>query len=117
MPTIDRWHETWHGFGVSPTDELARLFQRLIACYADAEIVVDVDLSILGAAPERFEEYERQIRAEYRWVPGFLFRRKRAKILQEFLARPRIFSTQTFIDRYEQQARANIARSLTRLRV
>jgi predicted metal-dependent HD superfamily phosphohydrolase len=81
----------------------------------DAEILVDVDLSILGAAPERFDQYERQVREEYAWVPHFLFRRERKAILKEFLARPRIFSTTHFRDRYEQQARSNIERSLERL--
>jgi len=81
----------------------------------DAEILVDIDLSILGAAPVRFDEYERQVREEYSWVPDFLFRRERKAILKEFFARPRIFSTTHFRDRYEQQARSNIERSLERL--
>jgi len=81
----------------------------------DAEILVDVDLSILGAAPERFDQYERQVREEYAWVPDFLFRRERKAILKEFLARPQIFSSTHFRDRYEQQARSNIERSLKRL--
>jgi predicted metal-dependent HD superfamily phosphohydrolase len=79
---------------------------------ADAELLVDVDLSILGAAPERFDEYERQVREEYSWVPDFVFRRKRAQILRGFLARPAIFSTPHFRGRYERQARANLERSL-----
>jgi predicted metal-dependent HD superfamily phosphohydrolase len=79
---------------------------------ADAELLVDVDLSILGAPPERFDEYERQIREEYAWVPGFVFRRERAQILEGFLARPSIFSTAHFRSRYERQARENLARSL-----
>ena len=81
----------------------------------DAEILVDVDLSILGAARERFDEYERQVREEYAWVPDFLYRRERKAILKEFLARPRIFSSAHFRDRYEQRARANIGHSLKRL--
>ena len=81
----------------------------------DAEILVDVDLSILGSAPERFDEYERQVREEYAWVPEFVFRRERKAILKEILARSRIFSTTRFRDRYEQQARSNIERSLERL--
>ncbi len=83
----------------------------------DAEILVDVDLSILGAAPERFDEYERQVRGEYAWVPEFVYRRERRAILKEFLARPRIFSSTHFRGRYEQQARSNIKRSLERLAV
>jgi len=81
----------------------------------DAELLVDVDLSILGAAPERFDESERQVREEYAWVPEFVFRRERKAILKKILARPRVFSTARFRDRYEQQARSNIERSLERL--
>jgi predicted metal-dependent HD superfamily phosphohydrolase len=81
----------------------------------DAKVLVDVDLSILGTGPARFDEYERQVREEYSWVPGFLFNRERQKILQEFLARPSIFGTRLFLERYEQQARTNLERSLGRL--
>ena len=78
----------------------------------DAQVLVDVDLSILGAERGRFDEYEQQVRREYRWVPGFLYRRERARILREFLARPRIFSTPAFFERFEAAARANLERSL-----
>ena len=88
---------------------------QVAASGVDAEILVDIDLSILGAVLVRFDEYERQVREEYSWVPDFLFRRERKAILKEFLARPRIFSTTHFRDRYEQQARSNIERSLERL--
>src|SRR6187549_2049669 len=47
----------------------------------DAALLVDVDLAILGSPAERFDEYERQVRQEYSWVPGFLFKRKRREIL------------------------------------
>lgn len=81
----------------------------------DAKVLVDVDLSILGESPERFDEYERQVREEYSWVPEFLFKRERRKILEEFLARPAIFNTDLFRERYEAQARANLKRSLKQL--
>lgn len=86
-----------------------------IASDVDQQIVVDVDLSILGAPSERFEEYERQIRTEYAWVPEDLFRERRCEILAQFLARPKIFSTKTFLERYEARARENLARSLAAL--
>lgn len=76
----------------------------------DAQVLVDVDLSILGAPPTRFDEYERQVREEYRWVPEFLYRRKRREILASFLARPTIYSTPRFIERHEAQARQNLTR-------
>lgn len=81
----------------------------------DAQVVVDVDLSILGANIERFDEYEKQIREEYFWVPELLYRHERKKIMMEFLSRASIFSTQLFRDRYEQQARGNIKRSIHNL--
>ena len=82
---------------------------------ADARVLLDVDLAILAAPPERFDEYERQVRAEYAHVPNFIFRRERAKLLRAFLSRPAIFHTPIFAARYEQPARANLARSLARL--
>jgi predicted metal-dependent HD superfamily phosphohydrolase len=82
----------------------------------DQEVLVDIDLSILGAPPARFDEYERQVRAEYAWVPEFLFRRKRRAILGQFMARPAIYATAPLGERLEARARANLARSLARLR-
>jgi len=81
----------------------------------DAKIVVDVDLSILGAAEKRFDEYEAQIREEYAWVPRPLYRRGRRKVLEGFLERPTIFGTAKFVARYEAQARRNLERALARL--
>ena len=82
---------------------------------ADAELLVDVDLSILGAPEARFAEYERQVRREYAWVPEDAFRRARARVLESFLARPRIYSTRWFERRLEERARANLARSIAEL--
>lgn len=81
----------------------------------DARVLVDVDLSILGAPAARFDEYESQVREEYAWVLGFMYRRERRKILEGFLARPAIFNTAPFLKRYELQARVNIGRSLDAL--
>ena len=81
----------------------------------DAQILVDVDLSILGATPDRFDEYEAQVRQEYSWVPGPLFRRERRKILEDFLKRPSLFQTAQFVAAYEARARGNLERSLEKL--
>lgn len=82
---------------------------------ADEKLMVDVDLAILGAPVERFDEYERQVREEYSWVPGWLFRRKRREILRAFLSRPHIFNTEHFIAACETRARANLERSIAAL--
>jgi predicted metal-dependent HD superfamily phosphohydrolase len=81
----------------------------------DAGLLVDVDLAILGAPPDRFDEYERQVREEYSWVPGFLFRRKRREILEAFQQRPTLYSIDYFRSKYEAAARANLARSIHQL--
>ena len=81
----------------------------------DAMVLVDIDLGILGAETRRFDEYELQVREEYSWVPGILYRRGRRKILKEFADRKWIYSTDYFRAAYEERARENIARSLTRL--
>lgn len=81
----------------------------------DQQLVVDIDLSILGAPQARFDEYERQVRLEYSWVDEPIFRSVRGKILQEFLARPVIYSTASFRDRLERRARENLKRSIAAL--
>jgi predicted metal-dependent HD superfamily phosphohydrolase len=81
----------------------------------DERLLVDIDLAILGAAPARFAEYERQIRDEYGFVPEDVFRDKRAEILRGFLARPALFSTAALAARFEATARANLADAIARL--
>ncbi len=81
----------------------------------DEQILVDVDLAILGAKPDRFEEYEQQVRQEYAFVPKTLFRAKRKEILMQFQARATIYNTNQFIEIYEQQARINIRQALEKL--
>ena len=80
---------------------------------ADQQLLVDIDLAILGAPVQRFAEYDKQIRAEYNWVPGLLYGMKRKAVLKSFLARPSIYSTQHFRDRLEAQARANLTTAVT----
>jgi predicted metal-dependent HD superfamily phosphohydrolase len=84
--------------------------------HPDAPLLVDVDLSILGQPPERFWEYEQQIRAEYAWVEPAFFTAKRAEILERFLARPRLYASDYFYERYENQARVNLQASVQQLR-
>ncbi len=82
---------------------------------ADAAVMVDIDLSILGQTEERFLEYETQIRKEYAWVPKIIFGPKRAAILEGFLRRERIYRTEWFYEKYEERARRNIEGSIGRL--
>ena len=82
---------------------------------ADAWLVVDIDLSILGAEPARFDEYEHQIRQEYAWVANDVFRMKRRELLLHFLNCPFLYGTAYFRGRLEHRARENLRRSVEQL--
>lgn len=81
----------------------------------DADLLLDVDLSILGRDPATFDAYEAQTRAEYAWVPDGDFRAGRAAILRRFIERPRVFRTEAFHALYDRVARHNLRASLARL--
>ncbi|MFG6485535.1 N-methyl-D-aspartate receptor NMDAR2C subunit [Roseateles sp. BYS78W] len=78
----------------------------------DEQLLVDIDLAILGAAPARFAEYEAQIRVEYGFVPPAVFKEKRGAILAGFLARPVLYGTAALHARFEAAARANLRQAI-----
>jgi predicted metal-dependent HD superfamily phosphohydrolase len=80
----------------------------------DGQIIVDIDLTILGQPDDVFAEYERAIRAEYAFVGDADFSSGRAAVLRGFLARPSIYGTQFFRDRYERAARTNLTAAVAR---
>jgi len=81
----------------------------------DAGLMLDIDLSILGAAPEIYSEFERNVRKEYRRVPRFIFKKKRKEILQNFLSNDHIYNHPYFSDMLEAQARDNMSRAIIAL--
>ena len=81
----------------------------------DAALLVDIDLSILGADEQTYRQYEDAVRREYRWVPGPVFRRGRRRILQSFLERDRIYSVEPLAQRFESRARDNLGDAIRRL--
>jgi predicted metal-dependent HD superfamily phosphohydrolase len=108
------------GAAAEDREEVARLV-RLTAGHAVAAgdrlgaILVSIDLAILGASPERYDEYSGDVRAEYAHVPETAWRAGRSRVLQRFLATPVIFPDPELRDRFEAQARANLARELAAL--
>jgi predicted metal-dependent HD superfamily phosphohydrolase len=81
----------------------------------DAQVLVDVDLSILGKDPDIFWRYEENIRKEYAWVPEDLFRQKRVEILGGFLDRQYIYYHKEYRAKFEKQARVNLKAAIARL--
>lgn len=82
---------------------------------ADTALFLDLDLSILGAEPPVYDRYVEQVRLEYGFVPGWLFRFKRGHLLRQWLARPALYFTEALRTRFEAAARGNIARELQAL--
>lgn len=78
----------------------------------DGELMLDIDLSILGAPDDVYDQFEKDVRFEYRRVPSFLYRKKRKEILAGFLVRDRLYHTDYFHDQRDAQARRNLARAI-----
>jgi predicted metal-dependent HD superfamily phosphohydrolase len=78
-------------------------------------ILISIDLSILGAEPERYDAYAASIRKEFSHVPDAAYRSGRSEVLRRFMARPVIFPDPGFATRYDQRARANMAREIASL--
>ena len=82
----------------------------------DQQLVVDIDLHTLGAAPAKFEKNSADVRKEYEFVPWDLYVRERIKILERFLDRERIYYLPEMREAYEAQARTNLKNEIFRLR-
>ncbi len=99
----------------APADVRDRCIEMILATQghavsADPEVnlFTDADLAILGASPETYARYAANIRKEFSIYPDVLFRDGRAKVLKAFLSTNRIFKTQPFWEKYEENARRNI---------
>jgi predicted metal-dependent HD superfamily phosphohydrolase len=81
----------------------------------DARHFLDADLAILGAEAPRFRAYDDAIRSEHAHLDDATYMRGRAAFLRRMLALPSIFMSDTFYQRYEQRARANLLDALAQL--
>jgi predicted metal-dependent HD superfamily phosphohydrolase len=79
-------------------------------------LVLDADLAILAADAASYDAYTTGVRAEYAQVPDDRFTSGRLTVVESLLARPRLFLTPEASDRFDQPARANLARERARLR-
>ncbi len=78
----------------------------------DQMLMVDIDLSILGAPRSCYIEYENQIREEYKWVSKAIFKENRKALLMKLLSRDKIYNTVYFQKNNEDQARENLRFSI-----
>ncbi len=78
----------------------------------DEKLLVDIDLTILGSPEHVYDQFERNVRKEYRLVPTFIYRKKRKQILKSFLAQDSIFYLDYFKEKFERPARVNLSRAI-----
>lgn len=81
----------------------------------DTNLLLDIDLSILGKSPEEYQQYCKSIRKEYRIYPDFMYRKERIKVLKSILELDAIYKTDFFKQAYENQARENITLEINQL--
>ena len=80
----------------------------------DAQLLVDIDLAILGTDPDIYDAYATAVRREYDFVPDDSYRTGRSQVLRTFLAREDIYTSPP-ARALEQGARCNLQRELEAL--
>ncbi len=78
-------------------------------------LIQEIDLSILGATPEKYQRYTSQLRKESRNIPQQPYRIKRRQILNHFLDQDQIFHYPKLNQHLEHQARLNLLQELSTL--
>lgn len=81
----------------------------------DERFLRDIDLSSFALPWEEFFRDSRAIRAEHTETPDTLYFSAKKKYLHAMLARPAIYLTTFFYDRFEAAARKNIKRTLEKI--
>jgi len=75
-------------------------------------VVVDADLAILAARPDRYDTYAAAVRQEYSHVPDEAYRSGRASLLQHLLGQDPLFHTAFGRLNWERAARYNMQQEL-----
>jgi predicted metal-dependent HD superfamily phosphohydrolase len=100
-------------------DEVARLVlvtktHKVAEDDVNGAVLCDVDLSVLGSGPQRYQTYAAAVREEYADVPDEVFRPARAQVLASLLD-GRLFHTDAGRERWEQSGRHNLTAEIKEL--
>jgi len=113
------WASTFLSDNGVSQDRIDRVYRLVMATahtanpdVNDQSLIVDIDLSILGASTATYEQFENDVRYEYKLVPYFFYRKKRKEILANFLERDRIYKNDFFHSRLEDKARSNLTNAV-----
>ena len=82
----------------------------------DLHFLIDFDSGFLGDDPDTYRSSTESIRKEYSHLGDKEYRDQRRKLLELFLQIPNIFATKEFREKYEKQARENIATEIELLK-
>ena len=118
---------TLENYSIVPPPDIAAIERMILATHGhhappgadpDLKAVLDIDMSILGAEPDRYDRYADDVRSEYAPVERrqARYRSQRYAFLEGMLRRRRIFVTEVGFREWEGQARRNIAREMAAIR-
>ncbi|MFV0297846.1 MAG: hypothetical protein ACK5JT_17205 [Hyphomicrobiaceae bacterium] len=82
----------------------------------DLARLLDFDLAILAADAATYDAYAADVRREYACYPDAQFNAGRIKVLEAFLAAPRLFRVAVHHKAWDRAARSNLCRELARLK-
>ncbi len=106
------------GWAIDEIDEVAAIVRATRTHDASAvgreAVVLDADMAILGAEPERYARYLVDVRHEYAHVDDEAFAKGRRAFVEELLGRPRLFATGRGVELWESAARRNLMSELSR---
>lgn len=81
----------------------------------EAKLVLDLDLAILGSPSHVYDEYVKNVTAEYtEHIPAHMFHPGRAAFLRKFLQRDSFFFTEWGKATFETAARINLKNELSK---
>lgn len=83
----------------------------------EANFIQDLDLVVLGSAPDVYKSYTEALRKEYPHLDDKTYNSTRLKALETFLnVLPSIYCTAKFKDLFEAATRANVSKEVDTLK-
>lgn len=100
------------GFTLDEADEISSKILDTNHAAMNLSVVNDMDLSILGKDQETYQTYAANIRREYASLSDEVFNLGRVQVLKRLLDNPHIYFDSKFRDKYESQAKLNMAEEI-----
>lgn len=82
----------------------------------DTNLMIDLDLCILGSLEKEYNEYVKNIRKEYSLIPDNIFYNQRRKWIMLLLQREKIYTTHFFYHKFEARARKNLTNEINTIK-